>query len=309
MERKSACRIKADLPLHRCKFPLPTHLDEQRATFLMRFRRWIRLNANLPSRPLARARRRGSVCPALWFVGVLALPSANGSHYLGSMTQIFDPRLDILPASQRRLWDELGDTPADFILYGGTALALRIGHRKSVDFDFFSSEPLDPAKLLEQVPYLKNASVIQSEVNTLTVTVRRRGPVKLSYFGVPRLRRVGETSKAPVTGLRVASLLDLAGTKAAVVQRRAEAKDYIDVAAILSEGSIDLPLALASAKAIYGAQFNPQNTLKALVFFDEGNLQGLSQRIKKQLVDAVRGVDLSKLPHLTGEKLDQGRKR
>src|SRR5208337_1202713 len=83
---------------------------------------------------------------------------------------------------------------------------------------------------------------------------------------------VGEIGKVPVTGLRVASLLDLAGIKAAVVQRRAEAKDYIDIAAILSEGSVNLPLALASAQAIYGAQFNPQNTLKALVFFEEGNL-------------------------------------
>jgi len=93
------------------------------------------------------------------------------------------------------------------------------------------------------------------------------------------------------------------------VQRRAEAKDYIDIAAILSEGSIDLPLALASAKAIYGARFDPQNTLKALVFFEEGNLKRLPQAVKKQLVEAVRSVDLAKLPHLTGKKLDQGRKR
>lgn len=241
--------------------------------------------------------------------GILALPSSQSSHYLDLMTQIFDPRLEILPASQRRLWDELGDTPAHFVLYGGTALALRLGHRKSVDFDFFSAELFDPALLFEQISYLKNAKITQSEANTLSVTVQRRGPVKLSFFGAPRLRRAGEISKAPVTGLRVASLLDLAETKAAVVQRRAEAKDYIDVAAILSKGGIDLPLALASAKAIYGAQFNPQNTLKALVFFEEGNLQGLSQAIKQQLVDAVRDVNLSKLPHLTGKKLSQGRKR
>ena len=120
---------------------------------------------------------------------------------------------------------------------------------------------------------------------------------------------MGEIGKVPVTGLRVASLLDLAGTKAGVVQRRAEAKDYIDIAAILSEGSVNLPLALASAQAIYGAQFNPQNTLKALVFFEEGNLKRLSQEVKKQLVEAVRCVDLADLPHLAGKKLNQGRKR
>ncbi len=222
---------------------------------------------------------------------------------------MFDPRLDILPAAQRRLWDELGGTPPEFVLYGGTALALRLGHRKSLDFDFFSGRPLDPGVLLETVPYLKNARIVQSEANTLSVTVQRRGAVKISFFGVPRLRRVGEIDKAPVTGLKVASLLDLAGTKAAVVQRRAEAKDYIDIAAILSEGRIDLPLALASAQAIYGAQFDPQNTLKALVFFEEGNLKRLSWAVKKQLVDAVRSVDLDQLPHLLGKKLNQERKR
>ena len=52
---------------------------------------------------------------------------------------MFEPRLDILPPAQRRLWNELGSTPPDFVLYGGTALALRLGHRQSEDFDFFSS--------------------------------------------------------------------------------------------------------------------------------------------------------------------------
>ncbi len=248
-------------------------------------------------------------CQSTVAAGVSVLLFAKRSRYLAPMTRMFDPRLDILPAAQRRLWDELGGTPPEFVLYGGTALALRLGHRKSLDFDFFSGRPLDPGNLLEKVPYLKNARIVQSEANTLSVTVERRGTVKLSFFGVPRLQRAGEIGKVPVTGLRVASLLDLAGTKAAVVQRRAEAKDYIDIAAILSEGSIDLPLALASAKAIYGARFDPQNTLKALVFFEEGNLKRLPQAVKKQLVEAVRSVDLAKLPHLTGKKLDQGRKR
>lgn len=47
--------------------------------------------------------------------------------------------MDILPASQRQLWPELDAVPADFVLYGGTGLALQLGHRVSEDFDFFSS--------------------------------------------------------------------------------------------------------------------------------------------------------------------------
>jgi hypothetical protein len=49
--------------------------------------------------------------------------------------------LSILPESQRKLWTELNQVPSEFVLYGGTALALRLGHRISVDFDFFTSLP------------------------------------------------------------------------------------------------------------------------------------------------------------------------
>ena len=79
------------------------------------------------------------------------------------MTMDFAPRLDILPPPQRRLWDELANVPEEFVLYGGTALALHLGHRESVDFDFFSNKPLDPAKLVPAVPFLSDAIVTQRE--------------------------------------------------------------------------------------------------------------------------------------------------
>jgi hypothetical protein len=50
---------------------------------------------------------------------------------------MFKPNLSILPEPQRRLWAELSNTPKTFVLYRGTALALRLGHRQSEDFDFF----------------------------------------------------------------------------------------------------------------------------------------------------------------------------
>ena len=62
---------------------------------------------------------------------------------------MFTPNLSILPEPQRRLWAELRDTPKTFVLYGGTALALRLGHRQSQDFDFsptFLFKPLHCAQ-------------------------------------------------------------------------------------------------------------------------------------------------------------------
>lgn len=70
-------------------------------------------------------------------------------------TQSFTPRLDILPAAQVTLWQELGEEiPSTFTLYGGTALALQLGHRQSIDFDFFGPA-FDPDKLLNLFRFLK----------------------------------------------------------------------------------------------------------------------------------------------------------
>jgi hypothetical protein len=210
----------------------------------------------------------------------------------------FAPRLDIMPPPQRRLWGELAAVPQEFVLYGGTALALHLGHRESVDFDFFGNKPLDPAKLVPSVPFLAGAIVTQREPNTFSCTVDRGGLVKLSFFGLPALPRLAPPAIAPDIGLQVASLFDLGGTKAAVVQMRAEAKDYIDIDALLTDGRIDLPTALAAGQAIYGTQFNPQSTLKALSYFEDGNLRRLTQPVKDRLAKAAREVDLDRLPEI-----------
>jgi hypothetical protein len=96
--------------------------------------------------------------------------------------------------------------------------------------------------------------------------------------------------------MRVASLLDLAGTKASVLQLRAEAKDYIDLDALLRSGQVDLPTALSAAGELYGTSFNPEITLKALSYFDDGNLRDLPDAMKMRLVTAAREVDLDHLP-------------
>jgi hypothetical protein len=223
------------------------------------------------------------------------------------MTSDFAPRLDVLPPPQRRLWDELAAVPREFVLYGGTALALHLGHRVSLDFDFFSNKPLDPAELVPAVSFLVGAIVTQREPNTFSCTVDRGGVVKLSFFGLPGFPRLSPPLIAPDNGLQVASLLDLAGTKASVVQVRAEAKDYIDIDALLTHSAIDLATALSAARAIYGMPFNPQITLKALCYFDEGNLRRLPQPVKDRLVKAACEVDLAQLPLITlsGRSIDR----
>ncbi len=208
----------------------------------------------------------------------------------------FTPNLDTLPTGQRALWPELAATPETFTLYGGTALALRLGHRTSVDFDFFSNASFDADDLARRIPYIRDAERVQVGPNTLTCRVERGGPVLVSFFGDLGLGQVAAPEQVQDTGLRVASLLDIAGTKAAVVQKRAEVKDYIDVDALLRHG-VDLPTMLAAGAVVYGRKFNPLITLKALSFFDD--VTSLPGEVRERLTRAVEAVDVTKLPVLT----------
>jgi hypothetical protein len=207
----------------------------------------------------------------------------------------FNPRLDILPAALLRLWSELSVVPEEFVLYGGTALALHLAHRTSVDFDFFSRRALDVEALQADIPFLAEATILQREKNTLSVVVNRGEPVMISFFGLPKLPTLAPPHIVKANNVRVASMLDLAGTKASVVQVRAEAKDYLDIDAAMTLGNISLSAALAAAQKLYGPGFNPEITLKALSYFDDGNLRDLPDDVKRRLVVAAREVDLDHL--------------
>lgn len=208
------------------------------------------------------------------------------------------PKLAILPPAQQRLWPELDSIPDCFVLYGGTAMALRLGHRVSQDFDFFSTLPFEPASLEREISFLVSGSRLQSTANTLTVLVDRGGPVKLSFFGGLSLRRVADPERVIGPRFWVASLADLAATKVAVVQERAEAKDYLDLDRLLIEG-VGLPKALAAARAAYGPRFNPLLTLKALSYFGDGDLSTLSAAVRQRLSAAAQAVDLLSIPEVS----------
>ncbi len=207
------------------------------------------------------------------------------------------PRLDTLPKPQQSVWPDLAAVPADFVLYGGTALALRLAHRISEDFDFFSNLPFSPQDLERRIPFLAGAVRIQSAPNTLVSLVDREGPVKVSFFGGLTLRRVEDPELSEGNGVQVASLLNLAATKVKVVQDRAEAKDYLDVDRLLLEG-VDLSQALGAARTIYGASFNPILSAKALCYFEDGDLLSLPEAVRSRLTAAARQVDVTRLPDL-----------
>lgn len=202
------------------------------------------------------------------------------------------PCLEILPKAQLNLWPDLSAVPKEFILYGGTAIALQLGHRKSVDFDFFSALPLNKDQIFSSLPFLKMSQAVQPDVNTLDIIYEtEEGFVKFQFlagFG-KRQARVAPILICEDNQLQVASLRDLFATKLNTIQSRAEIKDYFDIDALLLN-NFDLAEALGSAKAIFGPTFDPGTSLRALCSFRDGDLPELDKKIQQRLIKAAAAV-------------------
>jgi len=220
------------------------------------------------------------------------------------------PNLSILPESQREVWKRLGATPGNFVLYGGTALALRLGHRESVDFDFFCHRSFQPSLLLHSIPYLQDQAVTEQSESTLSCDITTpKGVVKVSFFGGLSLGQIAVPDLAEETGVAIASLVDLFGMKCATVPQRNEVKDYRDIYALLVKGKLELSEGIAAARAIYGQQYNPVLTLHALSYYGDLS-EELPASMKADLLAAVKSVSLQSLPTvLASQSIGEGVRR
>lgn len=210
------------------------------------------------------------------------------------MPRVFDPRLDILPAAQREIWEQLRPARAlSFVLYGGTAVALRLGHRQSVDFDFFRTAPLDKDEIRRALAFVGRSQVIQDSPDTFAVLAQMpSGSVTTSFFGGIDFGRVNDPDQTRDGTLLVAAPEDLLATKLKATQDRAEAKDYRDIAELLRAG-VSLPRGLGAFKSMFKGE--PAEVLRALGYFNDGDLPTLDTADRELLTNArdrVRDVPI-----------------
>jgi predicted nucleotidyltransferase component of viral defense system len=152
-----------------------------------------------------------------------------------------------------------------FYLAGGTALALQIGHRISVDFDLFSPEEISKT-LLRKVTQIYGAYPVSPVINNrdeLTVLVR---DVKMTFLSYPfpavaPLIEIGE--------LKMLSVGEIGSTKAYSIGRRGTYKDYVDLYFILSGGYATLAEIIHMAEKKFGAEFNSRLFTEQLLFMDD----------------------------------------
>jgi len=156
----------------------------------------------------------------------------------------------------------------DFYLAGGTALALQMGHRDSVDFDFFSQKDFNTKELFESLREIFEGHAllnIQEESNTLTVLVD--DAIKISFFA-HAYELIG--SAINDENLSLASIADIGCMKLSAITSRATNKDYIDLYFILKQ--ISLADLLENARQKY-PQLERNLILKSFVYFDDITLE------------------------------------
>ena len=170
-----------------------------------------------------------------------------------------------VPLTLFRVLSDLQAALADtgFTLAGGTSLALRFGHRVSVDLDFFTNDPFDPPTLADQIGATQ-ASITGMSAGSLQLRI---GEVKVEFFhhAYPLL-----ANPDLIEGIRFASLADVAAMKLNAIINRGSKKDFHDIALLLDH--LPLPTMIAH----YQAKYHPASLLmvvRSLAWFDDADAE------------------------------------
>lgn len=172
---------------------------------------------------------------------------------------------DVLDKERKELLKKLLPYTKDYILGGGTALALQINHRKSYDFDFFGSSQI-PKNFLEKLSNtisIANISVDSADEVTFFTT----NAIKITFLYYPF--GYAFPIEALGNGLEIFGIKDIAIKKAYTIGRRGEYRDYFDLYSILKNKHMALAELISSAKKIYGSVFDEKIFLTQLVYFGD----------------------------------------
>jgi len=152
-----------------------------------------------------------------------------------------------------------------FLLAGGTALALQKGHRISYDLDFFTPRSFRNDNLISEIKKTSMAfQILAEEEGSLTIEIEG---VKASFFRYeyPFLDKIVEIAEIPVAGV-----LDIAAMKVIAIIQRGVKRDFIDLYIILQKIPFH-KLAEHMIKRFGTERINPVQTGKALVYFADAD--------------------------------------
>lgn len=171
---------------------------------------------------------------------------------------------DILDENRKTVLPLFRPFKKRFYLAGGTGLALQLGHRDSVDFDFFTQDHFDTGKLFDELlDILGGRKIVRTleEKDSLYITVD--GEIKLSFLRYPYIL-IKECLDEE--NFRIASIEDIACMKLSAIVSRAIEKDFVDLYFIVQKIPLQFLLATLTQKM---PSLETNLVLKSLVYFDD----------------------------------------
>ena len=177
-------------------------------------------------------------------------------------------RKEILTDNQRKLLPLLKDFSKDYVLVGGTAIALYLGHRRSIDFDLFTSQKIKRKSIKNYLVDNKYPvdQLIYEEEDQIHFIVNG---IKITFFRYP-FRIEGTTDFDGIIGIPELSVL--AAMKAYALGGRGKWKDYVDLYFLMRHG-FPLKSIIEKADGLFGATFNGKLFKEQLTYFEDINYE------------------------------------
>lgn len=168
----------------------------------------------------------------------------------------------VLTEQQQRLLPLVRKFSPQFGLVGGTAIALQLGHRRSVDYDLFTFEPFDVDRIKKAIrnDYTIKHTFISGK-NELTVLVNQ---VKMTFYYYPYKIEFREKLEGVIS---LPNLMTLAAMKALALGKRAKWKDYVDLYFIFKDHT--LGKVVSRAEKLFGGEFNEKLFRVQLTYFED----------------------------------------
>ncbi|MFC1582374.1 nucleotidyl transferase AbiEii/AbiGii toxin family protein [Planctomycetota bacterium] len=177
---------------------------------------------------------------------------------------------------------------------GGTAAALQLGHRISVDFDFFISETFEPREFAEQISNVDTFTEETAERGTVTGVFRG---VKFSLFmyNYPLL-----FEPRPYKDLRIADIRDLAAMKVDAIAGRGAKRDFIDLFYICRSGH-----SISEVLDFYNRKYetlvsNRIHLLKSLIYFEDAEQDEMPRMFKEASWEDIKSFFKTEIKKIAG---------
>lgn len=206
-----------------------------------------------------------------------------------------------LPLSAQKSLALLGQfkcLPKNTYLAGGSGLALHLGHRVSVDFDFFTPHAFDQRKIAKILEKTGSFTINQIATDTLL------GVFESTKFSLFRYEASIISKPTSLWGIKVASPQDIGAMKIAAVMDRGTKKDFIDLYFLTNQAKITLDNCLDNYELKYQKLANNiYSILRSLSYFDDADQSEMPKMLKKVSWEEVKKFFQSETKRLAKEKL------